>query len=1227
MLRSSTKYDSKWIKTNLQLIFSDEDLNRMWSEMVTDGEIMTDQSYPNDSDNGDTEPGGSAGSDKAKSDSESEQNETVDKENKKSEFKPILEEWTWGEEPTLEQLVEAQRVVISEQEDLNNEVALTSLSINRLNKRVRVMERVFTALSNRNSVTVQDDKEVVPMAVSSVKQESKAPATSSKNNQGTGTEGLARLGAKTALSFAFAFLRRAWRSGEDKDLCSEVLQQALDILYEVPVPSLFNSSDISNVWLETVDQCMSFLKSVCCGFQKEEQLIPLEDRQKALSLLTELALQRGTLDCILDCILLLLHLSDKASRSNELLKTEHDKEPFFPAEEELNYPLVPFLRRISNIPSSSGLYIPLQTDEACYSGDHPSPTKSFLDFVTLPNDDSTRLGLKQCATIALSHLDRLAEPYICSEETIDGTVKRKASEIAHWGSNRSEGGPSIIQTSNILLEIGAKEFYSSPKHRVVLTVHGTVFYVMDASMGDFTVEQLFFPGDEEIIQIDHNPSGNHILALTKDGKVYSWGQGSNGVLGIGNTESQTAPTAVAALSGDRIVHISAGSMHSAAVTEDGVLYTWGKGSYGRLGHGNAEDKLIPTIVEGLNGVKIVQVDCGSGDAHTLALDDTGQVWSWGDGDYGKLGRPGSDQNKVPKPISGIGSTSPVVKIICGNQISMALTKDGKLYSWGCGDTYQLGHGNQEHVRQPKLIEGLSETVVSDVSVGAQHCVALTTDSDVYAWGKNSSFEVNESGDIISSPLMIEAASGKGALLIACGASETFVSFSKSPTPTGKELPFILNVSTVTFEKLDQLLKIVCDKLDGKGPNTHPPSQEQECMAIAALNLLKLQLYTATSSGIPSESIGLQPGSTLLQSIKHFVIDLAGESGVIPSVQNAAQSVLRSGWAILLPTVSERASALSGLLPSGPVTDSLPKGQQFMIHLLVNSLMADHGLENALMSAITFETREQDTISEILSDDAVPLLHLVHQLIGNSISMSLSYFKQLLQTCDIKKPTVIDDSELKSDSSAKGLLQLFQRLLLSNVFSCSKTNEAQTRGALSVLIKYIAMVQEYSNQVLHSAIRVGSLGPRYFILASSALSKGMFGALLPELAVGLVLLQLKAPLLISESDCVPLLSGLLDLLDKFNRLSPNCTKLDEEDMAWPDVKNISFADASCRVVTKSDIEKHNSEEGEGKWLIIKGKVYDGEQLASQVSLLHVHNASIFVIPIILFMYMYTMYCTW
>lgn len=101
--------------------------------------------------------------------------------------------------------------------------------------------------------------------------------------------------------------------------------------------------------------------------------------------------------------------------------------------------------------------------------------------------------------------------------------------------------------------------------------------------------------------------------------------------------------------------------------------------------GNTEDCSVPTLIEGLAGVHIVSVQCGSEDAHTLALDDTGRVWSWGDGEYGKLGRGGADSCKIPKVITeweGVGTGSiELVKIFSGNQVSMALTKDGKLYSW------------------------------------------------------------------------------------------------------------------------------------------------------------------------------------------------------------------------------------------------------------------------------------------------------------------------------------------------------------------------------------------------------------------------------------------------------------------------------------------------------------------------------------------------------------------
>ncbi len=71
--------------------------------------------------------------------------------------------------------------------------------------------------------------------------------------------------------------------------------------------------------------------------------------------------------------------------------------------------------------------------------------------------------------------------------------------------------------------------------------------------------------------------------------------------------------------------------------------------------------------------------------------------------------------------------------------------------------------------------------------------------------------------------------------------------------------------------------------------------------------------------IPPEELELAPGSPLLVSLKQCVVELASKPNVLQTVQTAAQTVLRSGWMILLPTVSERASALSQLLPSGEGT--------------------------------------------------------------------------------------------------------------------------------------------------------------------------------------------------------------------------------------------------------------------------------------------------------------------
>ena len=85
-------------------------------------------------------------------------------------------------------------------------------------------------------------------------------------------------------------------------------------------------------------------------------------------------------------------------------------------------------------------------------------------------------------------------------------------------------------------------------------------------------------------------------------------------------------------------------------------------------------------IKALAGQRVIQVALGSRDAQTLALTDEGIVYSWGDGDFGKLGRGGSEGCNVPHPIdrlTGLG----VCQIECGAQFSLALTKSGQVWTW------------------------------------------------------------------------------------------------------------------------------------------------------------------------------------------------------------------------------------------------------------------------------------------------------------------------------------------------------------------------------------------------------------------------------------------------------------------------------------------------------------------------------------------------------------------
>lgn len=193
--------------------------------------------------------------------------------------------------------------------------------------------------------------------------------------------GLARVGTRATLNFSFAFLRRAWRSGEDTDLCSELLTDALTALQGtktavemikrkfcsflfvgLPEASLFDSSQVSTLWIEVLERSTKFLRQVVLGdVMGGRCVVPRSDRHIALSLLLELSSQKGTLSASLEAILLLLTLWDK----------EKDVDDNRTPNQTNGAPLVSILRRYEQISSQSQVKVLEGTTPA-------SPTESFL---------------------------------------------------------------------------------------------------------------------------------------------------------------------------------------------------------------------------------------------------------------------------------------------------------------------------------------------------------------------------------------------------------------------------------------------------------------------------------------------------------------------------------------------------------------------------------------------------------------------------------------------------------------------------------------------------------------------------------------------------------------------------------------------------------------------------------------------------------------------------------
>jgi alpha-tubulin suppressor-like RCC1 family protein len=217
-----------------------------------------------------------------------------------------------------------------------------------------------------------------------------------------------------------------------------------------------------------------------------------------------------------------------------------------------------------------------------------------------------------------------------------------------------------------------------------------------------------------------------------------------------------APYRVFALEGIRIASVAHGTRFTVAVTETGLVYSFGWGD-GCLGHeqGNEDNGFLPKRIEALDGIHVASV--AAGEYHALALTRCGRVYSWGDLVRPQLGLvhsfnddgDGSHTNHVD---CGIPQLIPALlgqrvrAIAAGAYASFAVTDTGALHTMGDNEHGNLGYGDMRDRNAPALVQGLNGIYVVAVSAHDEHTLASAADGRVYAFGKGLELGISQGGE-------------------------------------------------------------------------------------------------------------------------------------------------------------------------------------------------------------------------------------------------------------------------------------------------------------------------------------------------------------------------------------------------------------------------------------------------------------------------------------------------
>ena len=289
-----------------------------------------------------------------------------------------------------------------------------------------------------------------------------------------------------------------------------------------------------------------------------------------------------------------------------------------------------------------------------------------------------------------------------------------------------------------------------------------------------------------------NLGHTHTLVIEKEtGRLFAFGENGRGQVsgsasaGSGDSPSHNPQTPIG-LSEETFVDVAAGLFHSAAITKQGELITWGCGRFGQCLEQTAvtqTDGAASTMGrwKPADGSCVVQVACGR--RHTVVLDEHGRIWTLGDNKYGQLGRSVDSTKllKEPQLVEGpLGEADSGCFAICsGWSHLLALTLDIEtkavsLYGWGRNDRGQLGmQSSTDYITCPQLIKPLQDADKEQIGIktaccGSESSHLIDTEGQIYStgWNEHGNLAIGPSSGIEKTENCLSWTTSSGARVVA-----------------------------------------------------------------------------------------------------------------------------------------------------------------------------------------------------------------------------------------------------------------------------------------------------------------------------------------------------------------------------------------------------------------------------------------------------------------------------